>query len=313
MRIARFTTAAALPAVLVLSACGGSDSGGSEGSADAGGAYPVTVNDARGEVTVDAEPERIVSLSPSSTEMLFAIGAGDQVAAVDEHSDYPEEAPTTGLSGFTPNVEAITEEDPDLVVMSQDAEGAADQLESVGVPVLVLEAATAFDDTYEQLETLGGATGHAEEADAEAERIRDEIEKITTETREALGDTELSVYHEVDDSLYSATSDTFIGQVYSELGLENIADGTDGAAESGGYPQLSPEFVVEEDPDLVFLGYPGGDAVDDLETRPAFDTVTAVENGDIVQLDQDISSRWGPRVVDLVQSVSDAVIAAQED
>lgn len=314
MRIARFTAAAVLPAALALAACGGPESGGSgESDASTGGAFPVTVADARGDVTLDAEPERIVSLSPSATEMLFAVGAGDQVVAADEYSNYPEEAPTTDLSGFTPNVEAVTEEDPDLVILARDAEDSADQMEKVGVDVLVLEAATGFQDTYDQLRLLGEATGHADEGDAEAERVQGEIEDIVADTREAVGDTELGVYHEVDDAMYSATSDTFIGQVYSELGLDNIADRAEGAAEAGGYPQLSPEFVVEENPDLVFLAYPGGDAVDDLEDRPAFDTVTAVENGDVVQLDEDVSSRWGPRVVDLVRSVSDAVIAAQED
>ncbi|MDA2807735.1 ABC transporter substrate-binding protein [Nocardiopsis suaedae] len=314
MRIARFTAAAVLPAALALAACGGPESDGS-GPSDAspGGAFPVTVADARGDVTLDAEPERIVSLSPTATEMLFAVGAGDQVVAADEYSDFPEEAPTTDLSGFTPNVEAVTEEDPDLVVLARDAEDSADQLEKVGIDVLVLEAATGFQDTYDQLRLLGEATGHAEEGDAEAERVQGEIEGIVADTREAVGDTGLSVYHEVDDAMYSATSDTFIGQVYSELGLDNIADRADGAAEAGGYPQLSPEFVVEENPDLVFLAYPGEDAAADLEDRPAFDTVTAVDNGDIVQLDEDVSSRWGPRVVDLVQSVSDAVITAQED
>jgi iron complex transport system substrate-binding protein len=310
VRIARRTPAALLLAVLTLSACGGGEgSPESEPSASAGEGFPATVTDARGEVTLDAAPQRIVSLSPSSTEMLFAIGAGDQVVAADEYSNFPEEAPTTDLSGFTPSVEAISEHDPDLVVLARDAEDTAAQLDEVEIPVLVMEAAVGLDDTYAQMRLLGEATGHAEEADAAATEVEDEVDEIVATTREELGETDLTYYHELDAGMYSVTSETFIGQVYSEFGLENIADAAEDTA--GGYPQLSAEFVVEQNPDLVFLAYGGEDAAAELAERPAFDTVTAVENGDVVELDPDIASRWGPRVVDLAESVSAAVTAAQ--
>ncbi|WP_067966928.1 ABC transporter substrate-binding protein [Nocardiopsis trehalosi] len=310
MRIARRTPAVLLLAVLTLSACGGGEgSPESEPSASAGEGFPATVTDARGEVTLDAAPQRIVSLSPSSTEMLFAIGAGDQVVAADEYSNFPEEAPTTDLSGFTPSVEAISEHDPDLVVLARDAEDTAAQLDEVEIPVLVMEAAVGLDDTYAQMRLLGEATGHAEEADAAATEVENEVDEIVATTREELGETDLTYYHELDAGMYSVTSETFIGQVYSEFGLENIADAAEDTA--GGYPQLSAEFVVEQNPDLVFLAYGGEDAAAELAERPAFDTVTAVENGDVVELDPDIASRWGPRVVDLAESVSAAVTAAQ--
>ncbi len=147
--------------------------------------------------------------------------------------------------------------------------------------------------------------------DTAAGEVQSEIEEIAAETKERLGDESPTVYHEVDEGMYSATSDTFIGQVYSELGLTNIADQAEGAAESGGYPQLSPEFIVEENPDLIFVAYPGDDAVSELKKRDAFDTVTAVKEDGVVQFDEDIASRWGPRIVDLAQSVSDAALAAQ--
>jgi iron complex transport system substrate-binding protein len=310
VRIARRTPAALLLAVLTLSACGGGEgSPESEPSASAGEGFPATVTDARGEVTLDAAPQSIVSLSPSSTEMLFAIGAGDQVVAADEYSNFPEEAPTTDLSGFTPSVEAISEHDPDLVVLARDAEDTAAQLDEVEIPVLVMEAAVGLDDTYAQMRLLGEATGHAEEADAAATEVENEVDEIVATTREELGETDLTYYHELDAGMYSVTSETFIGQVYSEFGLENIADAAEDTA--GGYPQLSAEFVVEQNPDLVFLAYGGEDAAAELAERPAFDTVTAVENGDVVELDPDIASRWGPRVVDLAESVSAAVTAAQ--
>ncbi|CAM3953152.1 ABC transporter substrate-binding protein [Nocardiopsis rhodophaea] len=312
MRIARRIPALVLPAALVLTAaCGGPDTTDDSASSKPAGSFPVTVNDARGEVTIDEAPQRIVSLSPSTTEMLFAIDAGDQVVAADEYSDYPEEAPTTDLSGFTPSVEAITEHDPDLVLLARSAEDAADKLEKVGVPVLVLDAATTLDDTYDQIRLLGKVTGDEKKADAEADRVESEIDTIVTDTKKKLGDTDLTYYHEVDDTMYSATSDTFIGQIYGEFGLENIADQADDAA--GGYPQLSPEFIVEQDPDLIFLAYAGEDAVAAVADRPAFDKISAVKNGNVVQLDEDTSSRWGPRVVDLAEDISEALVAAEEN
>ena len=126
--------------------------------------FPADVEAANGTVTIDAEPERIVSLSPTATEMLYAIGAGDQVVAVDDFSNYPEGTPMTDLSGFEPNVEAVTTYEPDLVVLSFDANDVVAGLERVDIPVLEYPAATSLDESYDQITQLGAATGHAGEA-----------------------------------------------------------------------------------------------------------------------------------------------------
>ncbi|PWV52834.1 ABC transporter substrate-binding protein [Nocardiopsis sp. L17-MgMaSL7] len=328
MRIARQLPIALLGATLALTACGTTDPeseseptqetetasaecGAPEPAADRAtvgdGTFPVTVADMVGEVTVDAAPERIVSLSPSNTEMLFAIGAGDQVEAVDDYSNYPDEAPTTDLSGFTPNVEAISEYDPDLVILADSAVDTADQLGAVDIPTLVLPGAADLEDVYAQIRLLGDVTGKTEEADTEADRIEDEFNGIVESVCAEIGDSELTFYQELDDTLFSATSGTFAGQIYESFGLVNIADQADDG-ESGGYPQLSPEFVVEEDPDLIFLSYGDESAVEAVEERPAYDTVSAVRTGSVHLLDTDIASRWGPRVVDFAQSVGDAVV-----
>ncbi|GAB3743828.1 ABC transporter substrate-binding protein [Nocardiopsis nanhaiensis] len=328
MRIARQLPAALLGAALALTACGTTESdsepaeetdaaavdcGAPEPADDrepvGDGTFPVTVADMVGEVTVEEEPERIVSLSPSSTESLFAIGAGDQVEATDEYSYYPEEAPTTDLSGFTPSVEAISEYDPDLVILAGSAVDSADQLVDVDIPTLVLDDALDLEDVYAQIRLLGEITGNTDEADTEADRVETEFNEVVDAACAELGETELTFYQELDDTLFSATSETFAGQVYDAFGLVNIADQADDD-ESGGYPQLSPEFVVEENPDLIFLSY-GDEAADEsvaaVEERPAFDSVTAVENDAVHVLDSDTASRWGPRVVDFAQSVGDAV------
>lgn len=326
MRTARRLPAVLLGAALVLTACGTDDSATDDetqgeaadlacappepdpdrpGVGD--GTFPVTIEGDAGGLELESEPERIVSLSPTHTEMLFAIDAGDQVEAVDEYSYYPEEAPVTDLSGYEPSVEAITEYDPDLVVLGSEHVDIADQLDSVDVPSVVLNSADELEDTYAQLRLLGDATGRTEAADSEADRVESEITSTVEEVCAEIGDTEpLSVYHELDDSLYSATSETFIGQIYSMFGLANIADEADDGS-AGGYPQLSAEYVVEEDADLIFLAYGDESAVEELEQRPAFDTVTAVADGGVHTLDTDISSRWGSRVVELTESVGHAV------
>ncbi|MBR8745355.1 ABC transporter substrate-binding protein [Nocardiopsis sp. MG754419] len=330
MRIACRLPVALLGATLALTACGTDTSapedteatdtasahcGAPEPAADRAeigdGTFPVTVTDAVGEVTLDAAPERIVSLSPSNTETLFAIGAGDRVEAADEYSDHPEEAPTTDLSGFTPSVEAISEYDPDLVILSDSAIESADQLAAVDIPTIVLGGAADLEGVYAQIRTLGEVTGNTEEADAEAERVETEVNAVVEETCAELGDTELRFYQELDETLYSATSRTFVGQIYDAFGLVNIADQA-ADEESGDYPQLSAELVVEENPDLIFLSYGDESAVEAVAERPAFDTVTAVQNDAVHLLDADIASRWGPRVVDFAASVGEAVRASTD-
>jgi iron complex transport system substrate-binding protein len=297
-----------LTAGLVLTACGDDTAEGTESGAspsDEAAAFPVTVTGADGELTLDAQPEAIVSLSATATEMLFAIGAGDQVEAVDDNSNYPEDVPTTDLSAFTPNAEAIAEYAPDLVVLSNDQNGIVDALDALEVPTLLLEAAETVDDTYEQLETLGDATGHAEEAD---EVVADVQDRLASAVESVGSDAEgMSVYHELDPSFYSAGSSTFIGSIYAMFGLDNIAD--EAADAAGGYPQLSPEYIVGEAPDLIVLA----DTVcceqsaETVAQRPAFDTVPAVQEDRILEANDDIASRWGPRIADFAESVAETL------
>ncbi len=262
----------------------------------------ITVTDSSGaEVTLDAAADAIVSLSPTATESLFAIGAGDQVVAVDQYSYYPEEAPVTDLDALTPNVEAITTYDPDLVI-AQDP-GLADQLAELDIPLLVQSAATTFDDVYTQIDQLGTVTGRDDEAADVTSRMQSDIDKLVADAPDASGQT---YFHELDSTLYSVTGDTFIGQVYGLFGLDNIADAVD--EDAGGYPQVSPEFVVEQDPDWIFLADASfGESAETLAQRPGWDTTTAVADGHVVPLPEDVPSRWGPRVVDFVQVIADAL------
>lgn len=265
-------------------------------------AFPVTVTDATGEVLIEAEPRSIVSLSSTATEMLFAIGAGEQVIAVDEFSTYPDEAPRTDLSGFQPNLEAIIGYEPDLVVISFDPGELQSGLDAVGVPSLLLPTALSLGDSYAQLEVIGAATGHiGEAAEVVGQMQRDIVDAI------AAADVPdgISFYHEVDGTLYSTTSSSFLGQIYLLLGLENIADSAD---DGSGFPQLASEYIVAEDPDIIFLGdVDFGVTPESLGERPGWGGMTAVQNNSIVGLDSYLASNWGPRVVELVELITEAV------
>jgi iron complex transport system substrate-binding protein len=252
-----------------------------------------------------ATPKRIVSLSATATESLVAIGAGPQVVAVDERSDYPKQAPRTKLSGLTPNVEAIVSYRPDLVVIAYDPGGLRNALEKLHIRVLEQDAPKTFDGAYAQIRRLGSLTGHRARADRLVASMRTRIAKLVAGARgRGKG---LTVYHELDPTLYSLTSDTFAGRVYGLFGMKNIADEADRTGT--GYPQLSSEYVVARSPDLIVLA----DTVccsqsrTTLAKRPGWSTIAAVRTGQVVRLDDSIASRWGPRIVNFVRAIARAL------
>jgi iron complex transport system substrate-binding protein len=264
--------------------------------------FPVTIRAANGTVTITKKPGRIVSLSPTSTEMLFAVGAGRQVVAVDDQSNYPRRAPRTRLSGFRPNAEAIAAYRPDLVVVHSEA-GVA-ELERLGIKVLQLPAATTLAGAYRQIGQLGRATGHPKLAAAVVKRMRT---RINASVRSVQGRARtLSVYHELTTDFYSVTTRTFIGQIYRLFGLRNIADAAAGASD---YPQLSGEYIISANPDLIVLADSKccGQRHATVAARPGWSTISAVRNRRVVAMDDDVASRWGPRIVQFVQSVAAAV------
>jgi len=211
--------------------------------------FPVTLQTASGSTTLASAPKRIVSLSPTATEMLFAIRAGSQVVAVDDQSNYPASAPKTKLSGFQPNVEAIAGYKPDLVVFDGSAKGLAAGMQALKIPVLAEPAAKTLNDSYSQIAQLGIATGHDADATELITQMRKDISGIVSKARKITPAP--TYYHELDNTFFTVTSKTFIGQVYKLLGLSNIADAADKTG--GGYPQLSSEYIVKASPQLIFL------------------------------------------------------------
>ncbi len=251
---------------------------------------------------------RIVSLSPSATEMLFAIGADGQVLAVDDQSNYPSQVVDKphDLSGYQPNVEAIAALKPDLVVIGDDSTGLSKQLEALGLSTWVGAAATSFDDVYAQIEQLGALTGHIGKA---AELVSTMQTEIDAAVKAAPKPTQpLTYYHELDNTYYSVTQNTFIGQVYALFGLQSIADFQEVSSD---YPQLSAESVIQADPDFIFLADGGfGESPDTVAARPGWANLKAVTSGRVVVVDADVSSRWGPRIVDYIKDISAVVSQA---
>jgi iron complex transport system substrate-binding protein len=288
-----------------LASCGGSSTSTTDTAAVTADVYPVTV----GDLTLEAQPVSIISLSPTATEMLYAIGAGSQVVAVDEYSNFPAEAVALGtkLSGFEPNIEAISSYSPDLVIVSYDPGTLVEQLGTLNIPVFVAGAAMSLENVYEQIEQLGVLTGHSQAAIEVSKTLQTGIEDAVASVK--FSDPPLSYYYELDNTYYSVTSNTFVGQIFNLFGMRNIADNV----ESGNdYPQLSAEVIVSSDPDFIFLADTKCCAQDatTVAARDGWGGLKAVTANQIVELDDDVASRWGPRVLDLITAIRDAVVTA---
>jgi cobalamin transport system substrate-binding protein len=258
-----------------------------------------------GSAATQASPQRIISLSPTATETLYAIGAGKQVVAVDDRSDYPKRAPRTKLSGITPNAEAIAELRPDLVIVQFDANKIVEALGKLHVRVLMQPSAVTLTDAYAQIRQLGSATGHPRGAAALIARMKKRIAALVSSVPRPAE--QLTVYHELTPDYYSATSKTFIGRVYGLFGLKDIADAADSSGT--GYPQLSGEYILASDPDLIVLADTRccGQSRAAVAARPGWNRLGAVKRGAILVVDDSIASRWGPRIVDFVRAIARAL------
>jgi iron complex transport system substrate-binding protein len=302
--------AAALAAA--CAACGSSSASSNSGSGSSGASaatagFPVTISASGRKVHLTSRPDAIVSLSPTATEMLYAIGAGSQVKAVDSDSDYPANAPITKLSAYQPNAEAIATYKPDLVIISNDIGGITAKLTALSIPVLDLPAAANVSGVYSEFTQLGAATGHLTQAQAEDKRLRASISRIVAAEPKHSGP--LTYYYELGtDPYYSVTDSTFIGSLLSLLGMKSIADTAKGAAAAGGYPSLSAEYILKANPDYIILSdtgtTAGGQDAATVSARPGWSIVTAVKDKHVIVLNADIASRWGPRIVQLLQTVA---------
>lgn len=266
--------------------------------------YPLNIVSADFAAKLPAKPVRIISLSPSATEIIFAINAGSQVLAVDDNSNYPANVPTSALSGFAPNLEAIVALDPDFVILNNDStksDAIHKSLTNLGIPVMMEEAARNLNDVYREITIIGKAVDQQEKARKLIVSMKKRIAKVIKSSKKVKSQ---RFFHELDNTLYTATSKTFIGNVYRDLGLKNVADAASGA-DSSGYPQLSAEYLIRSNPQIIFLADAQyGESISTVKARPGWQSIAAVKNGRIIELPADIPSRWGPRIVDFYELVA---------
>jgi iron complex transport system substrate-binding protein len=269
--------------------------------------YPLTVKFGGYTTKIAKKPTKIISLSPSATEILYAIGAGSQILAVDNLSNYPANAPTSEISAFEPNVEAILAKKPDLVLLSIDSTKAPqirNALVKLGIPVLMEKAPATLQDVYAENTLLARVTdrqaGAVKLNASMAKSIKDVLAKAKKSSK-------IRIFHELDDTYYSATSNTFIGKVYKSFGVVHIDDAAAGADNSG-YPQLSAEYLLKSDPQVIFLADAQyGVTAESVSERAGWSQISAVKNKKIVELPADIPSRWGPRLVEFYKLIGDSL------
>lgn len=274
--------------------------------------------------SASATPQCVVSLSPTATETLYAIGAGAQVQAVDSDSDFPTSGlPSKRINALNPSVESVIglcktsashpSTKPDLIIISYDANDIKEKLTGLGVKVVEQDAPKDLAGAYAQITQLGALTGHVAAADALVASLKKTI-KADIASVPAHPTKKVTVYYELDPTYYSLTSDTFVGSLMKALGAVNIAD-ADATSADAGYPQLSAEYIASANPKLIFLA----DTVcckmtpAKVAKRAGFAKVSAVVNGHVVNLNDDIASRWGPRLGALMNELTAGVKSVLKD
>lgn len=262
--------------------------------------FPLTVKRSDGrDLVLKAAPKRIASLSPGTTEILYAIGAQPQIVATDTYSDYPAEAKSTPkLDGFRPSPEAITALSPDLVILVDNPKGIVETLDGLGMQVLWLKVPEALPQLLQQIQLYGDISGHGAAAQQTVAGMRARIDAV--QNRLAGVQQGPRVYHELDAKLFSAAPNSFVGDLYTTLKAQNIVPAGDKP-----YPQVTQEFVVAKDPEVIVLtDAVAGESIDTVRARSGWSTISAVKNSRVVAVDGDLVSRPGPRIVDGLETLA---------
>jgi len=268
--------------------------------------YPLTiVDDAGRSIEIGIQPERMISLSPGNTEILFALGLGEKVVGVTNYCDYPEEAkekPKVG--GFsTISIEKIVSLEPDLVLATGGVQRQiVDRLESIGIKTLVVSPETV-EEIIKDIELIGRIANKNDEAEVLVENLRSRIEDVSTKIQQTTS--RPKVYYEIwHNPLMSIGEGTWIDELIGLAGGRNIFSGS-----SDPYPMVNSELIIQRDPEIIIIkrGYMGGAAKEDILARPGWQEISAVRDGRIYEIDEDILIRPGPRIVDGLEILAIAI------
>ncbi|MGM9948918.1 MAG: helical backbone metal receptor [Lysinibacillus sp.] len=295
-------------AISMLVACGdeaapNEQKESAQGEGSAAGAFPVTVEDALGkEITLEEAPDRIVSLTPSNTEILFGLGLDEEIVGVNDNDNYPEQVKDrTRVGGIEYNIETIISLQPDVVFAHESSlsslEGAIDQLEGSGIKVFIVEDASDFEETYETIEDIAELTGKEAEAEEIIADIKDRLTEIEDKLEGVEPKTAFMVVGGAPD-IYVVGQNTFMNEMLKAINVEN-------AVQQDGWPMYSPEEFVAADPDSLVFTYEGDDEI--IKNNPAFAVMKAVQNNAMAVVDGDTTSRQGPRLAEGVESLARAI------
>jgi iron complex transport system substrate-binding protein len=265
-------------------------------------------------VAIPNAAKRIVSLAPSITEILYAIGAGPQVVGDTKYCNYPPEADALPkIGGFTANtisVESIVALKPDLVIGGSLAQApVAEALTKLNIPTLIFDPKT-FEEVYSNIEKVGFVTGNANSAKDVVTKMRDRVAAVQQRVAGIPADKRPAVFYEVfDEPLMTAGPGTFIGQMLNLVGATNIFADT-----SEDYPQVSAEAIVTRDPTIIVGPSSHGDKLTTalVAARPGWDKIRAVRDGKVYLIEGDMVSRPGPRLADALEALAAALYPVQK-
>jgi len=274
-------------------------------------AFPVTLQDGLGgELTIESEPEKIVSLIPSNTEIAYELGLGEKIVGVSDFDNYPEDVKNKEkVGGMEFNVEKIISLQPDLVLAhasgAHSSKDGLQQLKDAGINVLVVNDAKTFEDVYESIELIGKATGAVAQAGELVEGMKEKLDEIAEKAKAIKEENQVTVWVEISPApeLYTAAKGTFIHDMLQIISAKNAA------SDQEGWPMYTEEKAVALNPDVIVITY--GDYVqnagEQVLTRPAWKDVPAVKNKRVHEVNPDIVTRSGPRLVEGVEELAKAV------
>lgn len=261
----------------------------------------VTIKDSDGtEVTIANKPERIISLVPSSTEIIYALGLGEKIVGVTTYDDYPEDVKSKEKIGdLTVNTEKVVSLNPDLIIANSLNGDAIERLRNLGLTVLVADAKT-LNDVYTTIEMIGKATGASNKSAEMVASMKKDVEEIKNIVKEIPQDKKPKVWIEINEELFTTGKGTFMHEIIEMAGGINIASDLEG------WKQFTEEEIIQRNPDVILNTYAhmNSNAAKQIKERTKWQKMNAVKNGKVYDVDSNRMSRPSPRIIEGLKEVA---------